>query len=281
MGAGRRVAEGVGGCKMDVMLLEKDDKKGTAKLLVKNTSPAHINALRRAIIDHVPTMAIKEVEFVKNNSILYDEIIAHRLGLVVLKTDLKSYNLPENCKCKGAGCAQCQLKLKLKAKGPGIVYASDIKSTDPKVKPVYPKTQIVKLIEGQELELLATATLGLGKTHAKWSPGIAYYRYKPQVEIKKPVAEGDAEAAAKTCPHAVYDVKNKKLSINKENMINCDLCNDCADKFPENFKITHSDTDFIFDVEVWGQLPLQEVLKRSVEYLKDTTEEFGKLLKNI
>ncbi len=59
--------------------------------------------------EEVPTMAIEDVEFRKNNSILYDEIIAHRLGLVPLKTDLKSYNLPEKCKCKGEGCARFQL----------------------------------------------------------------------------------------------------------------------------------------------------------------------------
>ena len=65
------------------------------------------------MIDEVPTMAIEDVEFRKNNSILYDEMLAHRLGLVVLKTDLKSYDLLEECTCKGKGCNLVSAAIKL------------------------------------------------------------------------------------------------------------------------------------------------------------------------
>ena len=82
----------------------KDENK--LSLIIKDTTPAFVNALRRIILDEVPTMAIEDVEFRKNNSILYDEMIAHRLGLLPLKTDLKSYTVPEHCKCEGKGCAR-------------------------------------------------------------------------------------------------------------------------------------------------------------------------------
>ena len=133
-------------------------------------------------------------------------MIAHRLGLLSLTTDLKSYNLTKKCKCKGEGCARCQLKLTLKAKGPATVYASEIKSKDAAVKPVFPKTPIVKLLKGQDLELEATAVLGTGKEHMKWSPGLVYYKYKPSIEIgnvKSP------EAVVEACPVNIFELKWK------------------------------------------------------------------------
>src|SRR3990167_7411824 len=100
---------------MEVRVLENNKEQGKLSFILKDSDPIFANTLRRLMIDEVPTMAIEEVEFSKNNSILYDEIVAHRLGLIPLKTDMKSYNLPEKCKCKGEGCARCQLKLTLKA----------------------------------------------------------------------------------------------------------------------------------------------------------------------
>ncbi len=156
---------------MEIRILSSNKEEGKVSFIIKDTTPAFANTLRRIIVDEVPTMAVEEVEFRKNNSISYDEMIAHRIGLIPLTTDLKSYNLPEKCKCDGEGCARCQLKLTLKAtKGSGVVYASELKSKDPKVKPVYPKMPIVKLLKGQSLELEATAVLGKGKDHAKWQP---------------------------------------------------------------------------------------------------------------
>jgi DNA-directed RNA polymerase subunit D len=137
---------------------------------------AYANTLRRIMGFEVPVMAIEDVEFRKNTSILYDEIISHRLGLIPLTTDLKSYDMMSECKCKGAGCASCTVKLVLKAQGPCTVYASEIKSKDPEIKPLYGKMPIVKLLEGQELEFEATAILGLGKDHSKWCPGLVFYK---------------------------------------------------------------------------------------------------------
>ncbi|MBW2997208.1 DNA-directed RNA polymerase subunit D, partial [Candidatus Woesearchaeota archaeon] len=133
---------------METELIEHNKKQNRVVFLLKNATPAFANMLRKTIIDEVPTMAIEDVEFRKNSSVLYDEIIAHRMGLIPLATDLKSYSMPAECTCKGEGCSKCQLQMTLKAKGPGYVYASDMKSNDPKVVPVEPKIPIVKLIKG-------------------------------------------------------------------------------------------------------------------------------------
>ena len=169
---------------MEIRVLENNKDEGKLSFIIKDVDVSFVNTLRRVIFEEVPTMAIEDVELRKNSSILYDEIIAHRLGLIPLKTDLKSYNLPEKCKCKGEGCARCQVKMTLKPnKGAGLVYASEIKSKDSAIKPVYGKMPIVKLIKGQDLELEAKASLGRGKYHAKWVPGLVYYKYKPMIEV--------------------------------------------------------------------------------------------------
>ena len=148
-------------------LIGKDKKTGRQTFLVTKTTPAIVNAIRRASTDLVTTMAIDTVEFQKNSGALYDEMIALRLGLIPLKTDLKSYVPKEQCKCGGVGCQTCTLKLSLKGKGPGYVYTSELQSQDPKVTPVFDKIPITKLLKNQELELVATAKLGTGKEHAK------------------------------------------------------------------------------------------------------------------
>ena len=89
---------------MKIELVEKSDNKIVFTL--KDVTAGYANTLRRLMIGEVPTMAIDDVTIAKNDSVLYDEIIAHRLGLVVLKTDLSSYNMMSVCKCKGAGCAR-------------------------------------------------------------------------------------------------------------------------------------------------------------------------------
>ena len=133
------------------------DKKGNMlTFLIQKADHAFANSMRRMIIDEVPTMAIEDVEFKKNDSILYDEIVAHRLGLIPLSTNLQDYNLTEKCTCKGAGCAKCQLDLTLKTKASGVIDASKIKSKDPKVVPVYDEMIITKLMGN----LVVKAVLG-------------------------------------------------------------------------------------------------------------------------
>ena len=108
---------------VEIEVVKVDKKKNKLTIMLKKTDAAFVNAVRRAILENVPTMAIEDVELRKNTAVLYDEVIAHRLGLLPLTTDLESYNLPTKCKCNGEGCASCQVKLTLEAEGAGIVTA--------------------------------------------------------------------------------------------------------------------------------------------------------------
>ncbi|MFA5797737.1 MAG: DNA-directed RNA polymerase subunit D [Candidatus Woesearchaeota archaeon] len=165
---------------MDIKIISNEEKKERISFSLTGVDVAYANTLRRLMGFEVPVMAIDDVEFRKNNSILYDEMLAHRLGLIPLTTDLKSYNLMSECKCAGAGCASCTVKFTLKAVGPCTVTTADLKSKDPDIKPISHKIQIVRLLEGQELELEATAILGQGKEHSKWCPGLVFYRIPDQ-----------------------------------------------------------------------------------------------------
>lgn len=136
------------------------------------------NALRRIIISEVSVMAIERVTFYDNSSILADEILAHRLGLMPLKTDLAAYNFVSECTCKGKGCGKCIATLTLDLKGPKTVHASDMKSKKHKVVPVYGDTLLMKLTEHQSVKLEAHAQLGTGRDHIKWQAGLASYEEK-------------------------------------------------------------------------------------------------------
>lgn len=99
---------------MNIQILKKSAKQ--IKFLIEDTTPAFANALRKTMISEVPTMAIDYVDFEKNNSVLFDEVLAHRLGLIPLTYDEKIYRLKEKCRCGGKGCSHCQVKLTLEKK---------------------------------------------------------------------------------------------------------------------------------------------------------------------
>jgi DNA-directed RNA polymerase subunit D len=135
---------------------------------------AYANAIRRVAISEVPTMAIDDVVILENSSVMFDELVSHRLGLIPLKTDLDRYNLPEDCDCKNAlGCSKCRVLLVLDAEATDrikTVSSADLISEDPESKPVSDKIPIVKLAPGQKIKLEAYARLGKGSEHAKWQP---------------------------------------------------------------------------------------------------------------
>lgn len=262
----------------ELRLLEQDKDKKKVSFVLINSIPSFANIIRRTIIEGVPVMAIEDVEFRKNSSILYDEIVAHRLGLLPLTTDLKSYNVPSECKCKGKGCARCQLKLTLKAKGPCMVYASDMHTRDAAIKPVYLKTPIVKLLKNQSLELEVTAMLGKGKEHVKWSPGHIYYKNKPVIEIDIKKCDGCGKCIEQ-CPTKTIEIKDNKAVVSKDHLMECHLCNACVDSCPKEAITVKSSNDFIFYLESWGQLDCKKILLEASKILDQKLDKFSEKLK--
>ncbi len=123
----------------------------------------------------------------ENSSIVYDELLAHRLGLIPLKTDLTRYVLPEDCDCGNPlGCPRCRVLLVLDAEsgdGTREVISDDIRTEDEYTIPISPSIPIVKLARGQKVKLEAYARLGKGKEHSKWQPA--------SISVLKPASEKD------------------------------------------------------------------------------------------
>ncbi|RLI35275.1 DNA-directed RNA polymerase subunit D, partial [Candidatus Bathyarchaeota archaeon] len=118
---------------MQIRIINKDEN--FIRFIVEGISPAMANALRRIMLAEVPTMAIDEVVILENSSVLHDEILALRLGLIPLKTDLEAYNLPEECSCKSEfGCNLCRTTLTLNVEAGDevkTVYSGDLIPEDP------------------------------------------------------------------------------------------------------------------------------------------------------
>jgi DNA-directed RNA polymerase subunit D len=134
----------------------------------------YVNALRRLSISQVPTFAIDDVVILENSSVMHDEAIAHRLGLIPLRTDLERFVMPDVCDCKSTlGCSKCRVLLVLDTESQDktkVITSADLVSEDEVVKPVNNEIPIVSLAPGQKLKFEAYARLGTGKTHAKWQP---------------------------------------------------------------------------------------------------------------
>ncbi len=154
--------------------IKTEGNKSTVEF--KDTHNTIVNAFRRVILDEVPTFAIEDVEIVKNDSALYDETLAHRLGLVPLTTNLSDYNMKKDCKCGSVGCALCEVKMSMSQSEAGYVYSGSIKSEDPAVKPAFDTIAVTKLLDGQEVDVNVVAVLGVGRTHAKWAPAHAFLK---------------------------------------------------------------------------------------------------------
>src|SRR3989344_9200770 len=248
---------------MDLKLLSQT--KDNISFRIIGTNHVFVNTLRRLITEEVPTLAIEEVTFIKNSSALYDEMIALRLGLIPLKTDLKSYVFQEQA--KNESDPRTFLNFKLKTKGPINVYASDLQSQDPKVQPVHQKILIVKLLKDQELELEAKAVLGRGKQHSKFIPALAYYGYTSKVNVKNK----DPSEFKEKYPSVIFDKSGKIDSklINTSELI--DACKNINNNIIE---VTYEKDSFDFSLESWGQLEIKEIFKEAVSIFEEKLDSF-------
>jgi DNA-directed RNA polymerase subunit D len=265
-----------------IEVLEKDET--TIRIAVRDADVPLMNALRRIGLAEVPAMAIDEVVMIENSSILQDEMIAHRLGLVPLKTDLDEYNLPEDCECKSEfGCGQCRVTLTLDAEsneGTRTVYSGELVSENPRIVPVTDKIPIIKLAKGQKLKLEAYARLGKGKAHAKWQPVcVCAYKYYPKIEV--PTAKcADCTKCADICPKKVLAMKGEKVDI--RDILACNLCMDCVEACPkkgEGIQVGWEKNAFIMNIETTGVLPPERVLQEATKILDKQLSEFEEQLK--
>ena len=139
-------------------VITKDSERIALKL--KGVPLQYANALRRVCLNGVPVFAIDTVDIIENTSGLPDEGLAHRLGLIPLKTDLSKYNESD------------KILLVLdsgESEETRAVLSGELSSEDESVKPVSEKIPIVQLAPGQKIKIECYARLGRGTEHAKWN----------------------------------------------------------------------------------------------------------------
>lgn len=271
--------------------------------------PSMANAFRRLMISEVPSMAIEKVYIYNNTSIIQDEVLAHRLGLIPLKADPRGFefkvegdvgNSNDNGKTDGTEIDTLEYQLKVKctrrkdakdiSSFDGLyinhsIYSGQMKwlpkgqqSTiykDADVLPIHNDILISKMRPGHELDLKLLAVKGIGKDHAKFSPvATASYRLLPKIIINRPVTGSDAELLQKCFSPGV-------IGINAEGAFVIDGRHDtCSRNFYRYQQLRDAVTlcrvrdHFIFNVESVGALKPEIIFIEAVKCLKRKCRQF-------
>ncbi|MGD0729473.1 MAG: DNA-directed RNA polymerase subunit D [Candidatus Micrarchaeaceae archaeon] len=140
-----------------------EEKNNVLKFTLKDATNSQANALRRIATNHVKSFAINTVTFYENSSAIFDEYIAHRIGLVPIKTPSTGYSDED------------EILFTLEAEGPRIVYSKELESRDKEVKVANDAIPIIKLAAEQKIRIDCKAIMGNGATHAKFQPGLITY----------------------------------------------------------------------------------------------------------
>ena len=152
-------------------IISKDSQKISVKL--RGIPLQYANALRRVCLNGIPVFAIDTVDIIENSSVLPDEGLAHRLGLIPLTTDLSRFNEPAMCECQSeTGCSNCKIMLVLDSGNSDVtrtVFSNELSSEDDTIRPTSDKIPIVQLAPGQKIIVECYARLGRGTEHAKWN----------------------------------------------------------------------------------------------------------------
>jgi len=270
---------------MEIQFVSLDDD--VARFTLGGARPSFANALRRAMISEVPTLAIDDVRIYDNTSALFDEMLAHRLGLIPIITDLDTYSLKEACACGGAGCPGCSVTYTLSVEGPKTVLSSDLIPQDPKAVPVHDNIPIVKLTKGQKLVLEARAELNTGKEHAKWQPtNVCGYKNYPVITISE--ACDACGMCIEECPRDILAAKGKKIEVVEGKISDCSMCRLCERACVASgigdepaIKVTAEPDRYIFVVEGDGSLPVKEILRRALQHIKGQSDELEKQTREI
>jgi len=238
-------------------MMKKIEKTGNQIVFTAEMDETLANSLRR-YINQIPVLAVDEVEISKNDSALYDETIAHRIGLVPLKME-------GNAKKKGG-------KLKLSVKREGTVYSGDL-TGNPAI--VYKKIPLTTLNNNKELELIATVKTGKGSEHSKFSPGLMFYRNASEIILNREFYEN----IKKVFPNVEIREKGNKIIItdNRKKEI-ADFCEGLANDKREEVEVNIKD-ELVITVESFGQMSAESIFKKSIETLKKDLASVAKKIK--
>nr|XP_015830344.2 DNA-directed RNA polymerases I and III subunit RPAC1 isoform X1 [Nothobranchius furzeri] len=267
------------------------------------------NAFRRILLAEVPTMAVEKVFIYNNTSIVQDEVLAHRLGLIPIKADPRLFEFKnagqESAEDDGSEIDTIQLQLKIKcSRNPNaskessdprelyrnhMVYSRDLKwiplgnqadvFADFSIRPVHDDILIAQLRPGQELDIVMHCVKGIGRDHAKFSPvATASYRLLPEITLLE-VVEGEKAELLKHCFSRgvidLEDVRGKKVA----KVVNSRL-DTCSREVLRHVdlknlvKLGRVRDHFIFTVESTGILPPDVLVTEAIQVLMSKCQMF-------
>lgn len=186
---------------MNIETVEETDD--VLKVKLEDANAAIANSLRRAMMVKVPTLAIKEIYINQNESGLFDEVLANRIGQI-------PWTIPQNLD------GEDEVHIAVQQEGPTAVHASDIKADNDEAEPVNPDTLLVELKEGQELTLEGIATLETGDEHAKYQGGTVGYDKTGEGEFEFRIESTSGYSNQELLEEAVSQIENDLDELEEE-----------------------------------------------------------------
>jgi DNA-directed RNA polymerase subunit D len=243
----------------DVEFVDRNERE--ARFLVRGITPAFANGIRRAMVADVPTLSIDTVRMIENSSVMFDEQIGHRLGMVPLSAPPDEFEMGES------------VTLGLDVSGPETAYSSDLQSMDSMVEPAEQNVPIIELKEGQRLEVETEAVLDTGKSHAKHQGGVAVgYRNLQRVE-----EVGDHEEFADEEPNILRGVIEEEDESGEVTLVPTEeFGHDLTERYPgKELDVQDVPNAFVFHVETDGSMSVEELVLAAVESLETRANELG------
>jgi DNA-directed RNA polymerase subunit D len=249
----------------------------SVEIIIEGCRPYFVNTLRRILMEDLPQIAIEDIVIYDNTSALFDEIIAHRLGLIPIlyREGLRPRS---ECSCKGEGCANCTVHFTLSKEGPCAIQSGDLVPENPDFSVVDPSIPLLELAEGHRLILEASAVLGTGKEHAKWQ-GVsgAGYKYYPEIKIDLEKCDGCASCVS-ACPRNCLELVDKKVVV--KNIEDCSICKACVDACGmDSIKVSGNENKIIFHFDTDGKMGGDKAVLLALEIfdskLKDLKKSLG------
>ncbi|XP_076096544.1 DNA-directed RNA polymerases I and III subunit RPAC1-like [Mytilus galloprovincialis] len=263
------------------------------------------NAFRRILLSEVPTMAIEKVFIYNNTSIIQDEVLAHRLGLIPIKADPRLFEYRQEGDTEGTAGDTLEFQLKVKCTkclkvadttDPDDLYKDHKVTTkhlkwvpignqaeifkEGEIRPVHDDILIAKLRPGQELDIRMHCVKGIGKDHAKFSPvATASYRLLPEITLLQTVEGSLAEKLQKCFSPGVIEIDRVKGGRKKARVANSrkDTCSREVfrhEDLKDTVKLERIRDHFIFCVESTGVLTPDVLVCEAVQVLMKKCRTF-------
>lgn len=245
------------------------------------------------LIAGVPTMAIETVFVQHNSSVMPEEMLAHRLGLLPLLVNPDLFDMPSIAPPADDGKVPVldpviygreRLVFELNRKNDSPSAHMSVYSDDLVWKPLagqdtrqvtvgqIPRILICKLAPGQHIALVAHATKGVGADHAKWSPvATAAYRLMPSIRLDQPVRGERADALVQLCPMNVFDIEDVAgvRTATVARPLSCTMCRECIreDQWHGTVNLGRVKDEFLFSVESTGAVSPQKLVLAAIQEL--------------